>query len=393
MEIGQEKTPEEYVANLVQVFQGVKRVLRDDGTLWLNLGDSFSNGGSGQNFSSEHGSTANSTCKEGGFGHIKSTLKAKDIGLKTKDLIGIPWMVAFALRADGWYLRQWCPWVKRNSMPESVQDRPSSSCETIFLLTKSEKYFYDSVAVRKPASEALLKQVLAGYNGESTKDFFAHEAQDASGTKGRIIAGMRKRIDKQRGHSRKHAGFNERWDQMSNEEQRACGSLRRNGDWFLDSFQGMITDDEAQPLALLVNASAYRGSHYATFPKNLVKPMILAGTSAHGCCSVCGAPWIRETETDVKGKRGTQPSQFRDPSGPQQSGIAAVTITTGWKQSCKCENTKPVPCTVLDCFGGSGTVAEVAIEYGRKAILCELDPNCQPLMKERCETTPGLPLS
>ena len=246
-QIGLEKTPVEYVASLVDVFREARRALRDDGTLWLNLGDSYANDGK---WGGHTGGMHVKALHDSPIGRNK-----RYTGLKPKNLIGIPWRVAFALQEDGWYLRQWMPWVKKNAMPESCNDRPPSSCEIIFLLTNSADYFYDAATVHKQPSEALLKQVADGYGGHSTKDFFEHKAQDASGTKGRIIAGMRKRIDKQRGHSRRHDGFNDRWDGMTKDEQQACGSQRRNGDWFLDSLKGMLTDEDGAPLAFVVNTA------------------------------------------------------------------------------------------------------------------------------------------
>jgi DNA modification methylase len=144
-QIGQETTPEEYVSQMVDVFREVRRVLRADGTLWLNLGDSYANdgkwGGSSSGFNINTGPT-------GGEGNRKK----RQTGLKPKDLIGIPWMVAFALRADGWWLRQDIVWHKPSTMPESVTDRCTKSHEYIFLLSKSERYHFDADAIREPAS-------------------------------------------------------------------------------------------------------------------------------------------------------------------------------------------------------------------------------------------------
>ena len=144
-QLGLESAPEEYVKNMVEVFHEVKRVLRDDGTLWLNLGDSYAGSGKGQ---TRQGSTDPKRGKTNGM-----KLKASSIGcdgLKQKDLVGIPWRVAFALQADGWYLRQDIIWSKPNPMPESVQDRCTKSHEYIFLLSKSAKYYYDADSIKEP---------------------------------------------------------------------------------------------------------------------------------------------------------------------------------------------------------------------------------------------------
>ena len=146
-QLGLEETPEEFVENLVNVFREVKRVLRDDGTVWLNLGDSYVGGGRGWQWS-----------KEGSIqqGHIDAGVKygkptGKIDGLKSKDLVGIPWRVAFALQADGWYLRQDIIWHKPNPMPESVRDRCTKAHEYIFLLSKNAKYYFDNEAIKEDA--------------------------------------------------------------------------------------------------------------------------------------------------------------------------------------------------------------------------------------------------
>jgi DNA modification methylase len=226
-QLGMEKTPEEYVSKLVAGFQEVRRVLRDNGTLWMNMGDSYAN-------------------------------DERSTGLKPKDLVGIPWRVAFDLQADGWYLRSEITWCKKAPMPESVADRPTSATEKIFLLTKSDDYYYDADAVRNPPSEEMLKQVAEGYNGEATKLFEDVGVQNASDVKRRIIENARKRIDKQRGHSRRHAGFNDRWDHLTKSEQMACGSNMRNY-W-------------------VIGPEPYAQAHFATFPTEIPRRCILAGS-------------------------------------------------------------------------------------------------------------------
>jgi DNA modification methylase len=156
-QIGLEKTPEEYVSRLVDVFRDVRRVLKNDGVLWLNLGDSYAGGKTGR---ADHGSgdtTSKLGPKRDGLpgGSVMGRVSPRPVpaGFKPKDLIGIPWMVAFALRSDGWYLRSDIIWSKPNPMPESVTDRPTKAHEYLFLLAKSERYYYDSDAIREPLSE------------------------------------------------------------------------------------------------------------------------------------------------------------------------------------------------------------------------------------------------
>jgi len=154
-QIGLEETPDNYVTKLVEVFREVRRILRDDGTLWLNLGDSYAGSGKGSNSDgTPHPSTleSKSGTNRGCITGINLPQKANKIGLKPKDLIGIPWRVAFALQADGWYLRQDIIWHKPNPMPESVTDRCTKAHEYIFLLSKNKKYYYDHEAIKEKAN-------------------------------------------------------------------------------------------------------------------------------------------------------------------------------------------------------------------------------------------------
>jgi len=155
-QLGLEETPKQYVSNMVQVFREVRRVLKDDGVLWLNLGDSYAGGkiGRDDNELETAGSRLNSARGNGKFQKKgnNGVQRKPTAGLKPKDLIGIPWMVAFALRADGWYLRQDIIWHKPNPMPESVTDRCTKAHEYIFLLSKSERYFYDAEAIAEKAN-------------------------------------------------------------------------------------------------------------------------------------------------------------------------------------------------------------------------------------------------
>lgn len=321
-QIGLEETPQAYVETMRQVFSEVWRVLRDDGTVWLNLGDCYSGSGKGGN--PEEGKQATNrgsqsvgtlygkigeTARRAAVTNVSRRACAK-LGMKPKDLCMIPARVALALQADGWYLRSDIIWHKPNPMPESVTDRPTRSHEYVFLMTKSERYYYDAAAIREPASPDFIKQVEEGYNGHAIKDYLAASVQDASATKSRIINGARNRIDKQRGHSRRHAGFNDKWDALTPSEQALLGSNKRD--------------------VWSVAPANYREAHFATFPPDLIKPCILAGTKPG----------------DV----------------------------------------------VLDPFSGSGTTGMVALELGRKAVLIELNPDYATLGMERCNTTLGLPL-
>lgn len=253
-QLGLEDTPEEYIANMVEIFREVRRTLRDDGTLWVNIGDSYAGGGNGGGGSfakdgirtAEPGTDKNKATRHGKRGAIN--------GIKSKDMVGIPWMLAFALRADGWYLRSDIIWSKPNPMPESVIDRPTKAHEYLFLLSKSPQYYYDSYAIREPIKEssvARLNQDIKNQNGSYTP----------SKGNGNMKA-VAPRSDKQRGHSRRHAGFNDRWDGMSKQEQQATGANKRT--------------------VWTVATQAFPEAHFATFPEKLIEPCILAGSPENG---------------------------------------------------------------------------------------------------------------
>jgi DNA modification methylase len=244
-QIGLEATPDAFVGNLVAVFAAVRRVLADDGTLWLNLGDSYAH-------SLRQSGAAHAGAKQNtNDGSIRGGFKPLPQGMKEKDLVGIPWRVAFALQADGWYLRSDIIWSKPNPMPESVTDRPTKAHEYIFLLSKSPRYYYDGAAIREPYAASTLTQFQQAYTGEGTKDYEAAGVQNPSDIKRRIT-------DKQRGHVRRHAGFNDRWDAMKKEQQQAGGANKRS-----------VWHVATQP---------YPEAHFATYPEKLIEPCILAGS-------------------------------------------------------------------------------------------------------------------
>jgi DNA modification methylase len=215
-QLGLEPTPEEYIANMVEVFRCVKDVLADDGTLWLNIGDSYA--GSGKGPAGNLGKTFNERHME----HTHSSgLVPK--GCKPKDLIGIPWMLAFALRSDGWYLRQDIIWHKPNPMPESVKDRCTKAHEYIFLLSKSERYFFDSEAIKEPVAVS-------------------------------TVLRLSQNLENQIGSNRVPCKINGTMKAVGNNETR-----NRRSVWS-------------------VTTLPYKGAHFATFPPTLIEPCILAGS-------------------------------------------------------------------------------------------------------------------
>lgn len=242
-EIGLEQTPEEYITAMVEVFRCVRDVLADDGTLWLNIGDSYASTGG-------HTKLGDSSQRQGRT-NVQEQHKVKGYAgggdVKIKDLIGIPWMLAFALRADGWYLRQDIIWHKPNPMPESVRDRCTKAHDYIFLLSKSERYFFDSEAMREPAVKGAAGSDF--YTGKTAE----HQLGRAS-KKPRVDAANRKAL-------------------RTDIESRHRSSI--------DGGQSLMAEPDGKRnrrSVWTVATKPYKGAHFATFPPALIEPCILAGS-------------------------------------------------------------------------------------------------------------------
>jgi DNA modification methylase len=234
-QIGLETTPEEYIAKMVEVFREVRRVLRDDGTLWLNLGDSYAATTRGTS-----GVGKNAT-NRGTF--MENRAWAVPPGLKPKDLVGIPWRVALALQADGWWLRQDIIWHKPNPMPESITDRCTKAHEYIFLLAKSNLYYFDHEAIKEKS-----------VTGDTRTPYGSDGAWAMDGR--------------------------DKWEEGKGQQRPNADGARRN-----------------RRSVWTITTKPYTGAHFATFPEKLVEPMVLAGSSEVGCCPSCGAPWGRAGST------------------------------------------------------------------------------------------------
>lgn len=225
-QLGLEETPEEYINRLVEVFREVKRVLRDDGILWVNIGDSYNASGHGRKADGSIKFSSKSTKQAANSGSYAGTHKKTVVdSCKPKDLIGIPWMLAFALRADGWYLRQDIIWAKNNPMPESVKDRCTRSHEYIFMLTKSKKYWFDHEAIQEPTVT------------------YDNYTRDRDNTKMNNTPG-RTRMGGLRGNQYKTRNKRDVWNVS------VCSSVKE--------------------------------AHFAVFPKELIEPCILAGCPENG---------------------------------------------------------------------------------------------------------------
>jgi len=349
-QLGLEETPQEYVENLVSVFREVRRVLRDDGVVWLNLGDSYVSTPTGN-----MGTKCGLDGVKSGSTRYAETVKTQytktqrppvPAGMKMKDLVGIPWMVAFALRADGWYLRSDVIWAKNAVMPESVRDRPTKSHEYVFLLTKNERYFYDQDAIKEPHK----------FNRWSDRKIEDAAVLDSQ------YEGQAGKTSLLRGGA---TGFH------------PPGGRNKRTVW-------------------TVNPKPYKGSHFATWPEKLVEPMILAGSSEEGCCSSCGAPRVRVIEKKrIKGHNPVVTDDRKELHGPTysrhksaipggQSMVGYDARTVGWKPSCKCD-AHTIPCTVLDPFSGSATTGLVAMKQGRNYIGIDINAEYLALATARLQ--------
>lgn len=334
-QIGLEETPDAYVERMVEVFREVRRVLRDDGTLWLNIGDSYTSGGRTWRADNTNGMRSKSSGMD--------SRPPQPDGLKPKDLVLIPYRLILALQLDGWYVRSQIVWAKKSSMPESVRDRPTSAWEPIFLLTKSPKYFYDAEAVKTPASHP-----------SGNKERTYNNAKSPNLGSGVPFSG-------------------------------SMANLRNV--WHL-------------------GPEPFPDAHFATFPTEIPRKAIRAGTSARGCCPECGAPWERvvereeytpaEVDVGVRNVDASRGDKTRKLNGADYN-KQAKTTTTGWQPTCDCvqagtsEPYECVPCRVLEPFAGSGTTLMVAELLGRDSVGIELNPEYIEIAERRIQK--GLPLT
>jgi len=337
-QIGQEKTFEEFIDKLVEVFEEVKRVLTKDGTLWVNMGDSYAGSSKGLMGNGDY-CAKTGTKQKTNVGSLSG--KKKNLcGFKPKDLIGQPWTLAFALRRAGWYLRQDIIWNKSNPMPESCLDRPTRSHEYLFLLSKSNRYFYDYKAIFEPVTSGPsdIRKMVEGKEriGGKHKGLFDSLFKASATTniwRKRGVGGSRVEEHIPVGKEGPNSGFH-KTHVPGKENSKPVKRFGARGEGDDDNGQGGRVYEGEDVLyrnkrsVWNIATTPYPGAHFATFPKNLVKPCILAG------------------------------------SAPGD--------------------------TVLDPFSGSGTTGLVATELGRKYVGLELNPEYVKMSEKRINaSTPG----
>jgi len=348
--LGLEPTPELYVQHIVEVFRAVWRVLRDDGTLWLNLGSSYAGSGKGQmgngQHSSEHGTKQGTSA-----GTLVGGLPTTYNGFKAKDLIPTDWLCALALQADGWYLRSAITLCKRAPMPESVTDRPTNATEMMFLLTKKPRYFYDQEATKVKSIDP------ESLNGRKPRNDDAATQSDPDGM------------------------FRYRSGLTDPSRDGRLYPMRNLWNYWM------------------ITPSGSSDAHYATFSADFVEKPILAGTPEKGACAACGAPWERVVEKGFTSHSAQTATTY--PTGMNANRLALLrqaargtgreyvneSTTTRHRPACDC-NAATEPATVLDPFGGSGTTGVIAQKLGRRAVLIDAKEEYLKMAKKRLERIP-----
>lgn len=338
---GLEPTIEMYIEHTLEIFREIWRVLRDDGTLWLNIGDSYANG------------TNDPKSSRRDRAEVNVTGRRPPIGLKPKDLCGMPWRVAFALQADGWYLRRDIIWHKTNPMPESTTDRPSTAHEYIFLLSKSAQYFYDAEAVKEAGS----------WNSHSR----------GKGVNPKSDTGV---------------GWDKKKDIAPHDKRETRIRVKQNSSFsaavrFVVPFRNMrsVWQMSTQP---------FKEAHFATFPIALPTKCIKAGTSEFGVCADCGSPFTRIlkrkfygdfAERNLKGQGVIRQREKRGEKWYRENYEGPK--TEGWQPSCKCNAGDPIPATVLDPFSGAASTGVACVRLGRNYIGLELNPEYIEMSERR----------
>ena len=441
--LGSEPNPYLFVEHLAETFCSCKQILRDDGLLVVNLGDSYCGTGFGL-----------------GTGHFgqksqDETMKQKvqlPIGMKKKDLVGVPFLFAQAMREVCWWWRGWFPWIKVSSLPDSANDRPGNGLEVWLLFAKSGDTQFWTHPVKRgtrkkpkpdyrwihkssglvvdypPVSPRLLKRYWKRRNLWRGHDYFYDKES--------VRQAYTKPLNRWGGN--KTSGKNSDWDEntgattnrVRNIRSNGVGRLRRNVDWWYESVDYCIEELEKQLAHLrqarergcLVGGSGilginvppgnFKGSHYASYPPALCNPIILFGSSKC-CCSTCGAPWFLETTAgeddssvedwkkacgaDLSGGYSGKAQKDYGTALAQNASVTKANIlkrmgskTYRWAPTCDCDYKEPKPCMVMDPFGGVGSTAIAALRLGRDCTLVDIGDKFVPLAKSRMQEEFGM---
>lgn len=427
--LGLESTVEAYVGHLVLICREVYRVLRSDGTVWMNLGSCYAGSGGAHTKNQGNPGISKSFFRNGvpHFQDMDRDVVYTPPGFKPKDLIPIPWLVALALQADRWYLRTEIIWAKRNCLPESVTDRPTRNHEYIFLMAKSGKHTYwvhrDGRGSRaKPKPDYRWVNRISGHEinhkpihrgkwrrinlWRGYDYFYDAEAirEERVTLEGRPDAIVR---DREWGYDSKQAVLHHRntgvgFGHGTDKEIRARDRVRGSAAVINNPPNSALRDSTSVPridsgrnrrTVWTIATSPFPGAHFATFPPALVEPCILAGSSPQAC-PVCGAPWQRVIDKtfvpqqDVKNphsllKASNKGMDTSNNWGETPRGTNAA-ITTGWQPTCSClGNDGSGASVVLDPFSGAGTTVMVALRHGRKGIGFDLSPEYVKMSERR----------
>lgn len=367
----------------VLIWRAVRRVLRQDGTVWLNVGDAYATSANGRPAAETKAiGDDDRTFRDKPFSTVGGAFKAKD-------RLMMPARLAIHLHEDGWFIRDEIVWFKKNPMPSSIKDRTTPAHEMLYLLTKSARYFYDQAAIREPLATSSIKRLTqptimdqkGGKKADAYEEAGLNDRTNAQ-RPNEIVQGMALRL------RQKPSG----WDTAAG----GHSSLRRNaGDERKEANPGFWEGaDRNKRSVWSIATEPFPEAHFATAPSKLVEPCIKAGTPEFGVCASCGAPWkriIAKTfipQADVSAARSIRGHDDQKPMDESNGwqGYARGSAshgTTGWAPTCKCEINTPVPATVLDPFGGAGTTGLVADRLGRNAILIELKPEYAALAATR----------
>jgi DNA modification methylase len=374
---GQVQCGQCYVCTMVGIFRQLKRILRNDGTLWLNLGDTYTTPGenrNGLNSNSLDGSNKLAPVRKHNHGNKRESIEDKT-GLRDGNLLGIPWRVALALQKDRWILRNDVIWGKPNPMPESVTNRCTKAHEYLFLFTKTNQYYFDMGAIKEKQSINTLK---------------IHNKRPSQIRGNKVYSIQSNRNDG--GYKNKSTNINP----DTNKNKRSVWTVEEDNQllqWLSENkpeiLQQFLDEQRNNKDVWSVASQPYRGAHFATFPEKLIRPCILAGSSEKGCCPHCKSPWERKlevaTERIGKDRGGNYKNRSNEPGIEHQSkmdgtkggykpGMFYPSKTIGWRSTCNCEHTEDelIPCTILDPFMGSGTTTVVSLEHERNSVGIEL---------------------